>query len=63
MNQDEINKMEDLALNLNTDLCILKNALKNGDDNDLELTDLVDFVEKMYQVSDELREMSGNFKI
>lgn len=57
MNQDEINKLQILSLELNTDLCILKNAIKNGDDNDLHISDLIDSIEKTYKMSDEIRKI------
>lgn len=55
MHENEIHKLQILSLELNTDLCILKNAVKNEDENDLHISDLVDFVEKIYKMSDEIR--------
>lgn len=57
MNQDKINKLQILSLELNTDLCILKNAIKNGDNNDLNISDLIDSIEKTYTMSDEIRKI------
>lgn len=59
MNQDEIIKLEKLALDLNTDLCILKNAVTNNENNDLQLSDLIDFVEKAYKMSEEIRRIAA----
>lgn len=55
MNNEELSKLEILSIDINTDLCILKNAMKNDDDNDLQTDDLVDFVEKIYNLSNEMR--------
>jgi hypothetical protein len=63
MNQEEILRLENLAVDLNTDLCILKNAIKNNDDNDLQITDLMDSLEKIYKISNKIREISSNFRI
>ncbi len=57
MNQDEINKLQRLSLDLNTDLCILKNAIKNGDDNDLHVSDLANSIENLYTMSDKIRKI------
>lgn len=59
MNEDEINKLQILSLNLNTDLCILKNAIKNGDDNDLHISDLIDSIEKTHKISDEIMKIAA----
>lgn len=59
MNEDEIRKLKIAALELNTDLCILKNAIKNGDDNDLHVSDLVDSIEKLYKMSDEIMKIAA----
>lgn len=60
MNSEELSKVEILSIDINTDLCILKNAMKNGDDNDLQTEDLVDFVEKIYRQSSEMRTIFVN---
>lgn len=60
MNKEEFAKVEILSIDLNTDLCILKNAMKNGDDNDLQMDDLVDFMEKIYKLSKEMRDVFVN---
>lgn len=54
MTDEEIFKIESFAININTDLCILKNAMKNNDNNNLEIDDLISFVEKIYNISDEI---------
>lgn len=59
MNQDEIDKLERLALDLNTDLCILKNAVRNDDDNDLHISDLIVFLKRMYKISDEIMKIAA----
>lgn len=59
MDEDEIRKLKIAALELNTDLCILKNAVTNNTDNDLQLSDLIDFVEKIYKMSDEIRRIAA----
>lgn len=61
MNQDEINKLERLALKLNIDLCILKNAVTNNDDNDLQISDLIIFLKRMYKISDEIMKIAAEF--
>lgn len=35
MTDEELSKMEVLTININTDLCILKNAMKNNENNNL----------------------------
>lgn len=54
MNQQEIEKLDKLTLDLNMDLCILKSAIMCFDD-DLETNDLVNFVQKLYKTSIEIR--------
>lgn len=60
MNQEEHSKIEILSIDINTDLCILKNAIKNNDGNDLLISDLTDFVDKIYKSSNEMREVFSN---
>lgn len=60
MNIKELSKVELLSIDINTDLCILKNAIINPADNDLHISDLVDFVEKIYNASNEMRNIFGN---
>ena len=60
MNAEELAKVEVLSLDINTDLCILKNAMTNPDNNDLLISDLVNFVEKIYKASDEMRNVFIN---
>ena len=54
MTDEELFKIESFAININTDLCILKNAMKNNDDNNLEIGDLILFVERIYNTTDEI---------
>lgn len=54
MNQQEMQKLDELTLDLNMDLCILKSAVMCFDD-DLEASDLVNFVQKLYKTSNEIR--------
>lgn len=57
MNQNEIGKIEELFVDLHTNLNILRSAVTNSD-NDLYISDIVDFVERIYQES---KEISGIF--
>lgn len=54
MSNSEIQKLDELTLDLNFDLCILNSAIK-GDDGDLEPCILTGFVEKIYKTSNEIR--------
>lgn len=54
MNQQEIEKLDELTLDLNMDLCILKSAVTCFDD-DLEISDLINFVQKLYKTSNKIR--------
>lgn len=60
MNQEELRKAEILSTDINTDLCILKNAIKNSDNNNLHMSDLIDFIERIYKTSDEMRNVFIN---
>lgn len=60
MNQEEISKVEILSIDINTDLCILINAMKNSDDNNLEIDDLILFVDRIYKASNEMRNIFVN---
>jgi hypothetical protein len=60
MNEEELSQIEVLSIDINTDLCILKNAMTNPDDNTLVMDDLVDFVAKIYKTSDEMRNVFVN---
>lgn len=60
MHQDEINKLARLSLDLNTNLCILKNAVINNDENDLSISDLIVFLRRIYQISDEIMDIASN---
>lgn len=54
MNQQEWDNLDNLTLSLNTYLSILNSAIKY-DDGDLEISTLIDFVEKIYQTSKDVR--------
>lgn len=54
MTDEELSKIEYLTIDINTDLCILKNAMKNNDHNNLEIGDLISFVERIYNITDEI---------
>lgn len=58
MSNTEIQKLDNLILDLNFDLCILNSALKD-DDGDLELCILSRFVERIYKTSNEIRDIFG----
>ena len=60
MNQEDLSQIEILSIDINTDLNILKNAMSNPDDNTLVMDDLVDFVERIYKMSDEMRKVFVN---
>lgn len=59
MNQQELQKLDELTLDLNMDLCILKSAIICFDD-DLKTSDLVNFVQKLYKISNEIRDIFYN---
>jgi len=59
MNQELIQRIDELTLDLNMDLSILNSAVRNFD-GDLEVCSLVNFVEKIYKLSDEIREIFNN---
>lgn len=54
MTDEDLRKIESFTININTDLCILKNAMKNNDNNTLEIGDLILFVERIYNISEEI---------
>ena len=60
MNQEELQKLERLSVIINTDLCILRNAVTNCDENDLQWHDLTDFVNKIYKKSNKMRNFFNN---
>lgn len=57
MNREELDKVESLSIDINTNLCILKNAMTNSDCNDLQIYDLIDFVRRIYDSSNKMREV------
>lgn len=60
MNNDELSKIELLSVDINTDLCILTNAMRNSDNNNLEIDDLILFVDRIYNSSNEMRNIFVN---
>lgn len=56
MNQQELQKLDDLTLDLNMNLSILNSAVKNFD-NDFEVYDLINIMELIYKNSLEMREI------
>lgn len=56
MNRNEIEKIDNLTLDLNMDLCILKSAV-GCFDNDLEISDLINFTERIHKTSNEIRQI------
>ena len=59
MDKTEIQKLDNLTLELNMNLCILKSAVTCFDD-DLEVSDLIDFTERIYITSVEIRDIFDN---
>ena len=59
MNQNELRTIDNLTLELNMELCILKSAVFCFDD-DLEVSDLINFTERIYKMSNEIRETFDN---
>lgn len=53
MNKEQIEKLDELTLNINFDLAILAGAVKDYDN--LEVCMLEDFVERIYKNSKEIR--------
>lgn len=56
MNQQEIEKLDELTLDLNMDLCVLKSAVISNSE-DLEVSDLTNITERMYKISSEIRDI------
>lgn len=59
MNKKEMQKIDELTLDLYENLCILKSAIACFDKN-LEVSDLVSFSEQIFQISNEIREIFNN---
>lgn len=59
MNEKQTNKLDELTLDINFNLAILKSAIKN-DDADLEICVLESFVENIYQTSQKIRNLFEN---
>ena len=58
MNKEQIFEIDDLTLKLNFDLAILNSAISNGDD--LEVCVFENFVESLYQKSEDIRRIFDN---
>lgn len=58
MNELKIDKLDELTLNLNFSLAILSSVTRNCDD--LEIYMLENFVEEIYKISTEIREIFNN---
>jgi hypothetical protein len=56
MDESKLNKLDDLTLNINLDLSVLNSALKD-DNGDLQLCALSNFVEKIYNDSNNIRNL------
>lgn len=59
MNDEELNKIESLVVDLNTNLNILNSAVMSFNE-DLQISDLVNFVGETYKISDEIRNIFYN---
>lgn len=59
MKQQQLQTLDDLTLDLHTNLCILISAVK-CDDSDLEIYSLVDFIEEIYKQSKNVRHIFEN---
>jgi hypothetical protein len=57
MDQEELYELERLSIYIDTDLRILKNAVTNCDENDLEFHDLTEFLGKIYEKSNKMRKI------
>ena len=58
MNKEQIEKLDDLTLDINFDLAILNSAVK--DSENLEVCTLENFVERIYQNSEKIRNIFDN---
>jgi hypothetical protein len=58
MNTEELEKLDDLTLDLSFDLSILNSAIK--DSENLKLYELTNFVERIYQDSEKIRKIFDN---
>jgi hypothetical protein len=59
MNKEQLQKIDWLTLDLNMDLSVLNSAVMSFND-DLQICDLINFVERIYKTSDEIREIFDN---
>lgn len=59
MNKEKIQKIDNLTMHMNFDLTILYNAIKNADE-ELEICMLEHFIKKIYEDSDEIRNIFYN---
>lgn len=56
MNEQEIQKLDNLTLDLKMDIAVLNSAVGSFDDN-LQVCDLINFVGKIYKKSKEVRDI------
>ena len=59
MNKEQLQRIDDLTLDLNMDLNVLNSAVINCN-NKLEVCDLFNFVERLSNISNEIREIFDN---
>ncbi len=59
MDNKQIQKLDELSLDLNFDLSVLNSAIKNFD-NELEICHLVNIIEGIYELSKEIRNIFYN---
>ncbi len=58
MNNANLEKIDNLTLSINFDLAILSSAIK--DSENLEICELEDFVKRIYQESNKIRDFFDN---
>lgn len=59
MNKTQIEELDNLTLDLNFDLAVLYNAIKDADE-ELEVYMLENFVKRIYKISNNLRNIFDN---
>ncbi len=59
MNKEQLQKLDNLTLDLNMDLEVLNNAVRNSDD-DLTVCSLINFMGEVYKISNEIRDIFDN---
>lgn len=56
MKKQDLQKLDELTLDLNMDLCVLKSAIMCFDE-DLKVDDLTNFVQNIYKTSNKIRDI------